>query len=299
VLVALGVAAAVRAAPWPRTAPPGVRLAAWALATGGMGTASTLLLGQWDGLLTLGVGMAYWSWRRDRAAAAGMWLAAAAMIAKPHLFIGVAAFLLLRRDRRALLGAAATAAVLGALSLALVGPSGVAGFVHISLADGNRWGPAEMLGFSGLFGSWLGATTTAHALTAICTVAAVAASGVLGTRSRDPLKFETALAGTLAFSLLSAPHLYGHDLVLLAPALAWMLGRAAWADGALRWPGPRSRSVLLVWLAVNCAAVLDFGDHPPAPPGRVVPLALVAVGLLALRASGRRVARPVGAALQA
>jgi hypothetical protein len=294
VLVALGVAAAVRAAPWPKSAPRGTRLAAWALATAGMGTASTLLLGQWDGLLTLGVGVAYWSWRRDRAGAAGMWLAAAAMITKPHLFLGVAAFLLLRRDRRALLGASLTAAAIGALSLALVGPSGVAGFMHISLADADRWGPAEMLGFSGLFGSWLGATTTAHALTAICTVAAVAASGVLGVRSRDPLRFETALAGTLAFSLLSAPHLYGHDLVLLAPAMAWTLGRAAWVDGALRWPGPRSRGVLLAWVMVNCAAVLDFGDHRPAPPGRLVPLALIAVGLLALRASGRRAALATG-----
>jgi hypothetical protein len=225
-----------------------------------------------------------------------MWLAGAAMIAKPHLFAGVAAFLLLRRERRALLGAGATVAVLAALSLALVGPSGLAGFVHISLADADRWPPAEMLGFSGLFGSWLGATTAAHALTAICTVAALGASGVLGMRSRDPLEFETALAGTLAFSLLCAPHLYGHDLVLLAPAMAWMLGRAARVDGAVRWPGLRSRAVLLVWLAVNCTAMLDFGERKAAPPGRLVPLALLGVGLLALRVTGRRSAVAAGTA---
>jgi hypothetical protein len=261
-----------------------VRVAAWAVATAGTGAASTLLLGQWDGLLALGVGMAYWSWRRDRATAAGAWLAAVAVIAKPHLFFGVAAFLVMRRDRRALLGAAGATIALTALSLALVGPDGAASFARTLVSGTGRWPLAEMLGFTGLFGSWLGSTAAAHALAAMCSVAAVAVCGVLGARSRDPLKFETALAGTIALTLVASPHLLGHDLALLMPAAAWMLARAASLDGAQRWPGPQSRRVLLVWLLVNGAALLDFGNGRPAPPGRLVPLALVGAGALALRA---------------
>jgi alpha-1,2-mannosyltransferase len=290
VLVALGVAAAVRAAPWPSSTARGVRLGIWAVATAGTGAASTLVLGQWDGLLTLGVGMAYWSWRRDRATAAGAWLAAVAVLVKPHLFLGVAAFLLFRRDRRALVGAAGATVAVSALSLALVGPHGIADFVRILAGDANRWPLAEFLGFSGLFGSWLGNTATAQALAAVCSAGAVAACGVLGVRSRVPAQFETALAGTMALTLVASPHLYGHDLVLLAPAAAWMLARAARLDGAQPWPGARSRRMLMLWLLFNCAAVLDFGNGHPAPPGRLVPLALVAAGALSLRALRPRVA---------
>jgi hypothetical protein len=257
------------------------------VATAGTGAASTLLLGQWDGLLALGVGMAYWSWRRDRAIAAGAWLAAVAVIAKPHLFLGVAAFLLMRRDRRALLGAAGATIALTAVSLALVGPGGAASFARILVSGADRWPLAEMLGFTGLFGSWLGNVAAAHALAAMCSVVAVAACGVLGARSRDPLKFETALAGTMALTLVASPHLLGHDLALLMPAAAWMLARAASLDGARHWPGPQSQRVLLLWLLVNGTALLDFGNGRTAPPGRLVPIALVATGALAVGLTGR------------
>lgn len=297
VLVALGVAAAVRAAPWPDGATGHTRVAAWTVATAGVGAANTLFLGQWDGLLVLGLGMAYLSWRRDRNLAAGVWLGAVAMLLKPHLFLGVAAFLLLRRDRRALLGAAGAALALVALSVALVGPHGVAGFVRISLEDTDRWPPAMLLGFSGLFGSWLGNTAASHLLAAVCDVAAVAACGLLGARSRDPRKFETALAGTIALSLVAAPHLLTHDLVLLAPAAAWMLGRAASADGGAAWPGPRSRRVLGLWLLLNLASLVDYASVSPAPPGRVVPIALAGLGLVALRATRDR--RPLSSPLLA
>ena len=278
-LVATGVAAAVRAAPWPSGTRRETKLAAWAVATAGTGAASTLLLGQWDGLLALGVGMAYASWRRERNAQAGAWLAAVAVIAKPHLFLGVAAFLLARRDRRAIAGAAAATAAVAALSLALVGPSGVADFGRISLGSADRWPLAQLLGFSGLFGSWLGNTASAHALAAAGSALAVAACAWLGIRSRQAGKFETALAGTMALSLVASPHLLGHDLVLLAPAAAWMFARD-------------SRRTLLLWLLVNAAALLDLGNGRPAPPGRLVPLALLATGVFCVRALRSRPAIP-------
>jgi hypothetical protein len=276
VLLALGVAAAVRAAPWPRSTPRGVRPAAWLLGVAGAGTANTLLLGQWDGLLTLGVGMAYASWRHDHNEAAGAWLAAVAVLAKPHLFFGVAAFLLGRRDRRALLGAVGGLAVVGALSLLLVGPHGMVDFASISLGGTDRWPLRSLLGFTGLFGSWLGNSASAHALAAVCSVVAVAACVVLGARSRRVDMFEPTLAGTLVLSLVASPHLLGQDLALLAPAAAWLL---AWA----RWPSAKGLRVLVLWVLLNAVATLDFGNSQPAPPGRLVPIALALLGLLAWR----------------
>jgi Glycosyltransferase family 87 len=289
VLVALGVAAAVRAAPWPHATPRHVRLATWTVATAGLGAANTLFLGQWDGLLTLGLGLAYLAWRRDRALTAGVLLGATALLAKPHLFLGLAAFLLLRRDRRALAGAAAAAVALAAVSLALVGPQGVAGFVRITAADADRWPPSMLLGFSGLFGSALGGTATAHLLAAAADLAAVGACAVLGARSRDPRNFETALAGAVALSLAAAPHLLAHDLVLLAPAAAFMLAGAARRDGVAGWPGPHSRRVLALWLLVNLAPLAGAA----VPPGVLVPLVLAGLGVAALRLT--RAPRPVAA----
>jgi len=290
VLVALGVAAAVRAAPWPQATPRHARLATWTVATAGVGAANTLFLGQWNGMLVLGVGLAYLCWRRDRALAAGLLLGATALLAKPHLFLGLAAFLLLRRDRRVLLGAAAAAVALAGLSLALVGPQGVAGFVRITAADADRWPPSMLLGFSGLFGTVFGGTATAHLLAAAADVAAVAACGVLGARSREAGRFETCLAGTLALSLAAAPHLLTHDLVMLAPAAAFLLARAAQLDGAgTPWPGPRSRRVLALWLLVNVAPLAGAA----VPTGVLVPLVLTGLGAAALRLT--RDHRPVPA----
>ncbi len=279
VLIGVGVAAAVRAAPWPSPTGREVKAAAWLVGFAGAGAANTLLLGQWDGLLTLGVGMAYASWRRQRGAAAGAWLAAVAVLAKPHLFFGVAAFLLGRRDRRALLGAGSALLAAGALSLALVGPHGMVDFARISLGGTDRWPLRSLLGFTGLFGSWLGNAASAHALAAICSLLACIACAVLGSRSREARKFEPALAATMALTLVASPHLLGHDLALLAPAAAWMLAWAAQRD---------SGRVLILWLLFNAVATLDFGNSNPAPPGRLVPVALVVIAALAWQATGRR-----------
>jgi hypothetical protein len=290
VLLGIGVAVAVRAAPWPQRTSREVRVAAWLLGFAGAGAANTLLLGQWDGLLALGVGMAYASWRAERNAAAGAWLAAVAVLAKPHLFFGVAAFLLGRRDRRALIGAAAALLAVGVLSVLLVGPHGMVDFARISLGGTDRWPLRSLLGFTGLFGSWLGNAPAAHALAAVCSVVAVGACAVLGARTRhtgaDTGQFEPALAGTMVLTLVASPHLLGHDLALLGPALAWMLAWTARRDGRAAWPGMATRRLLILWILFNIVAVLDFGNSSPAPPGRLVPIVLAALGLFAWRVTG-------------
>jgi hypothetical protein len=302
VLLALGVAAAVRAAPWPASAGRTLKLAAWLAGTAGAGAANTLLLGQWDGLLTLGVGMAYAAWRRDRAAAAGAWLGAVALLAKPHLFFGVAAFLVGRRDRRAISGAVAALLGVGVLSLLLAGPHGMVDFARISLGGTDRWPLRSLLGFTGLFGSWLGNAPAAHALAALCSVVAVAGCGVLGARSRQASRFEPALAGTLALTLVASPHLLGQDLALLGPAAAWTIAWAASRDRrATTWPGATGLRVLVLWVLLNCTAALDFGNSQPAPPGRIVPVALALLGAVAWRATRTPARQPqhIGATARA
>jgi Glycosyltransferase family 87 len=287
-LLGLAVAVAVRAAPWPPTTPREVRAASWLVGFAGAGAANTLLLGQWDGLLALGVAMAYAEWRRGRPAGAGAWLAAVALLAKPHLFFGVAAFLVGRRDRRAVAGAIAAIAAVGALSLLLVGPHGIADFARISLGGTDRWPLRSLLGFTGLFGAWLGNSASAHTLAAVGSVLALALCAVLGDRTRrEAALFEPALAGTIALSLVASPHLLGHDLALLNPAVAWTLAWAAARERTRDWPGATTVRVLVMWILLNCTAALDFGNGDPAPPGRIVPIALAAIGVVAWRYSGR------------
>ena len=285
-LIGLGVAVAVRAAPWPARTQRGVRGAAWLLGFAGAGAANTLLLGQWDGLLALGVGVAYAQWRNGRNATAGASLATVALLAKPHLFFGVAAFLLGRRDRRALLGAVAALITVGTLSVLLVGPHGMVDFARISLGGTDRWPLRSLLGFTGLFGSWLGNAPAAHALAAVCSVVAVGACVVLGARSRrQAAMFEPALAGTVALTLVASPHLLGQDIALLGPALGWMLGWAAVRDRTRTWPGRTTMRLLILWLVLNAVCALDFGNSTPAPPGRLVPIVLAALGVVAMRVS--------------
>ena len=133
------------------------RAATLLVAVAAGGTYAFLLLGQIDGIAALGLAAAYAAWRKDRSAAAGFWLALAFAATKPHLAIGLGIWLIARRDWRALAGAAAGCAVVAAVSLALVGPAGIGGFVSaLGFAVGNTPG-ASTLGVPGLVASWFGA----------------------------------------------------------------------------------------------------------------------------------------------
>ena len=270
-LVIAAVTVAVRAAPWPPGTEPRLRAAAGAAAAAGIGTFSTWVLGQWDGVTALGLALAYRSFRQRRDAAGGAWLAVGVLLAKPHLGLGLAAWLLGRRSPRALAGAVAATGGLAAVSLAAVGPAGMAGFAHAALDSTSRWPLRTLLGFTGLLGSWLGDTASAHAGAAVLSVLALAVCAWLGDAvRRRPERLDVALAGATALSLVAAPHLLGHDLVVLAPAAAWSAAVAARAGASGR--------ALLLWLLVNLAAALDLGNGRPAPPGRLVPWALLLAG---------------------
>jgi uncharacterized protein (TIGR00369 family) len=124
------IAAAVIAA---RSAPPrwhgrAVTGLAAAVALAVPSTMLMLLEGQDVGVPALLVACAYLAMRRHRPALAGGALAVAALAGKPHLFLGIAVWILFWGDRRLIAGAVVGAATATLASLAAVGPAGVAGF---------------------------------------------------------------------------------------------------------------------------------------------------------------------------
>jgi hypothetical protein len=168
------------------------------------------------------------------------------------------------------------------VSLALVGPAGLSGFVSaLGFAAGNT-PAASTLGFPGLVASWLGSGGLAVALGLAGSIVALAGCVLLGARSRaNRGALEVSLAGAAALSLLASPHLLPHDLVILAPVFAWCAARAAAADGS-PWPGVATIRVMAVWALLAVLTLVDTGNAAPAPPGRLVPLGLLAIGVVSL-----------------
>jgi hypothetical protein len=291
-LLVAGVAVAARAGPWPG----GSRSARWvaaAAAVAGSATLPLLLLGQWDGLCALGLALAYTSWRRDRPFSAGLWLALGFGIAKPHLAIGLLAFAIGRRDRRALLGMVTGAVALIAVSVVTVGPSATLSFLGTSSFALGNTPAASTLGLLGLAASWLGSGSAATGIAIAGGVLGIAACGLLGWRSHGhPDRLEATLAAAAALSLLVAPHLLAHDLVVLAPAFVWVAARAAHIDVPHPWPGRAGMYVVVGWLALALLIALDIGAGAPAPPGRLVPWGLMAVAAVLAVWQGRRGEEP-------
>ena len=292
-MLVAAVVLAVRAAPWPgRLRRRGVLVTTTLAALAGTGTLSLGLLAQWDGLTALGLAAAYALWRGDRGFAGGVILAATAAIAKPHLAVGLAGLIIGWRDRRVLAGAAAGVVGVVLASLALVGPAGLAGFAAAAVDDSKRWPLASLLGFTGLTGSWLGNGAAAQLVAGAGSLGAVIGCVMLGRRlSRDRSLLEPCLAAATLLSLVASPHLLSHDMVVLAPALAWLLAWSAIGDGAAAWPGPRARAVLGGWLLLCLATAIDLGAAAAAPPGRLVPWALL---LLAAALAWQLRPRPLG-----
>jgi len=298
-LLAAAVAVAVRAAPWPRQIPVGVRVVTGLLALAGTGTLSLLLLGQWDAVPALGLAAGYALWRRGHPTAAGFVLLLGFCLVKPHLALGVAAFLLARRNRSLLTGAALAVAVVAATSLLVAGVQGSADFVHASVASTHRWNLASFVGFTGLTGSWLG-TGPANAAAAAGSLAALAGCAVLGVAwRRDDGLLEPALAGATVLSLLASPHLLGHDLAILAPLFVMVAAWATAKDAGAVWPGKTAHRVLGLWLLIVVAARLDLGNESMAPPGRLVPWVLILAALAAVVVCRRGESRHAAPAVRA
>ena len=275
--MALSLWLVARAAPWPARLPSLSRLAIVLIALAGFGTGLLLVEGQWDGVSAFGLAVAYVAWRRGRPGIAGFALGFTAAIAKPQLVLGIAAYMVGRRDWRGVAGAAAGALVTVAIGLVATGPQGVSAFIT-TIATPSNSPTAQMQGSSGLFGSLLGQAPGVYDLSIGASLAAAAVALWLGTvaRRRSEL-FEPSLCAAVALSLFASPHLLGHDLTLLAPAmvwgLAWLAGRPT--EGA--WPGKATLAVVAGWVLLSFASLEDLAQNSVGLPGRATPWALLIV----------------------
>lgn len=282
VVVGCGVVAIV--APWPRGAPRLLPVAAVLVALVGAGTVPMLTEGQDLGVITLGLAIAYAAWRYDRLGLGAAALVAGAAVAKPHLALGLVAFMMGWRHRRIVVGALAGGVAVGAVSLMVVGWTGCEAFIETAVRSNGLWSQSQFLGSTGLFARWFGEGVAANVVAAICSLAALVFAGVLGTVvRRDRSRLGPALVSATLLSLLASPHTLSHDLTLLAPMLVVALAEAARRSGTSAWPDPLTRKVLIVWLSIIVAAGIDTTVTLPAAVGRLTPFALLAAAVVAAR----------------
>ncbi len=295
-VLAAAVIIAARNAPWSPSTPLLWRSAAVAAALASLGTWTVLMQAQWTPVLALGIALAYRSWKRGHEATGSLILVVAAGMAKPQLALGLMAFLLGWRRRRIILGAVAGAVVLAVGCLALVGSSGIGGFIGMLAASTTRWDLRNMLSFVGVVGSYFGNGAPAHAVGALATATACAAAVWFGSMvRRDPSRLDIALIGATLLSLLAAPHAYSDDLVMLAPVfvIAVAIGSRRAAAASRRRAGLPVLLVYGSWALISVVAFADFADAAAFPPGQLTGWALFAAAFSAAAVTVRST-RPVG-----
>ena len=269
VVIACGVVAIV--APWPKRTPRLLPVAATLVALAGAGTLPMLTEGQELGTITLGLALAYAAWRSD---------------AKPHLALGLVAFMAGWRDRRIVAGALVGALVAGSLSVMAVGWTACLAFIETAIRSNNLYPHAQLLGFNGVFATWFNDGVAATVLGDICSVAALGLAVALGTAvRRDRSRLGPALIGATLLSLLASPHTFSHDLTLLAPMLVLAVAEAARGSQSAEWPARPTRRVLAVWLLIIAACGIDSSVALPAALGRLSPFALMVGATIAAKAT--------------
>jgi Glycosyltransferase family 87 len=277
------IAATVIAASSAQARPPHRTLVALAAGVG-LAVPSTLLMlleGQDVGLPALLLACAYAAMRGRRPALSGALLALAALLGKPHLFLGIAVWLLFWGDRRLIAGALGGAAAAALASLVAVGTGGLAGFVS-ALLSGRSDFPNAQESVAGLFSAWTGGGGAATALAVLATVVALMAVALVARRgAAGRISMDSSLAVAVILSLVCAPHLYPHDLALLAPVFAWMTIAAVAGDqerGRVL-PGPTLSMVLGVWAVVAACVSVDASGVLPSGAGSLAPFALLAAAV--------------------
>jgi hypothetical protein len=285
------VIVAVRSARWPRENWTIWKVATALAAIAALGTISLLMEAQWTGVNALGLALAYRDWRRGKTGRGAVWLILFAGVAKPHLALGLVAFALGWRERRVVQGAVVGAITVSALSVAAVGFAGVASFASLVGQSSTQFSPNSFVGLCGLFGTVLGAGVPAQLLwlagaVAGCVLAWLAGAAV----RRDRSRLEIGLTVAALVSILAAPHVYTHDMVLLAPMFVWAMADARVRDQASPIRTRRTTvTVIACWLALSGAELLSQAGGSlasvlggPISAGAVVPEVLIALAAVAV-----------------
>ena len=224
---------------------------------------STIVLGQPDGLLALGVALA-WRYRSSwRGAAAAGLVIALKLLAWPLLL-----WLVVTRRFRQAGVAAAVAIAATAASWSVIGFKGLSQYPRLLSADAT----AFQAGSRSVVAAALGLGAAAHTarLLALLVAAAVAATVWRLASDRDLGAF----AAALAFGLLSSPILWMHYFVLLLAPLAvahrragaaWLLTIAFWISPTdLR--GPVWKVVCVLALTATLSVLAAKRPRPRAAP---------------------------------
>jgi hypothetical protein len=229
------------------------------------GVPLVLLVGnaQLDGIVVLGLGLAWRLSLRDKSLWAGA--ALGLTLAKPHLVLGVAAGLLLGRRWRVLAGWALAGLLLVAGTLVLA-PGALAAWPSAALSTAGHNG--NDLSLPGMLYS-LGLAPLAALLVGV----AFALALTVWVAARCPGRPAAAAALVLG-GLLAAPHLLATDLVLACFALL-LAGMAAVGPLllltlaslalAVRLPTPAAASGGCLLLGALLAAVAGIAGRPWAP----------------------------------
>ena len=296
----VGLAALIAAALWlsgtrglndPRTA---VAL----FAAAGVPTLSALGEAQYDLVLPLAVALAAVGARRHRWARLA--IGSVVCTIKPELFLAYLVAAIRNPRRPAVRVAVAAVVAVAALSLLALGPRGVTRFVVLNQATlGRRFLPTHDSTILGelwnLVGGGLGAELAAGTLTLAGLVALWWAWGRWTPASQH--EWWLALSAVACGSLLLAPHLFVHDLVLLVVPAGWVARARAERGQSL---GP-----VVAWtLALDLAAAFDSNTFTANLPVKAVPIALLLATVALWRAlaasradaAGRAQHREAGAA---
>ncbi len=160
----------------------------------------------------------YRSFARGNDVQLGVWSALG--LFKPQLFFLFPLLFLITRRWRALAAYAATALVLAAISLALVGPDGVQSWLRILLepeggnATVNGWRMASAKSFfDALLPGFSTVSITLYTLTCVVLLAGLARAWL-----QRSVNLPTAWALTCLVAVLIDPHLVDYDLTVLAAA---------------------------------------------------------------------------------
>lgn len=197
-------------------------------------------------------------WRKKKSLACGMVLGLGCF--KPQLFFLVPVALIAAREWRALLGMAVAGSALGAISIALVGPTGLRAW--LSLIASPLVSSAiheENLSLMASVPAFLRALTGSRMFAPIVAIS-VAILLALFVR-RDPKR---AIGAAAIASIVAAPHAFVYDAVIALVPCAELLekdakrgARAALVFLAITWALPAGSNwfLALPWTAVALAAV--------------------------------------------
>ena len=206
---------------------------------------------------------------------------------KPQFALMVPVALLALRQWRAMLGAAASAASLAAVSAMMFGPQLWLWWLDraaFSYRDSSsQWASFERMWGNSVYAcaALLHVPPTVALILQICAVGLGASLTYAAYRSR--LAADARLAVLLAATILAAPHFSTYDTVLLAVAgLLWFAGL----------PTPSLKQAILLFLLW---VVPFLGPPALVPIGRAEPLLIIGFIAVALRQPARAAFRPAAA----